>query len=74
MAKKSMTIDEVKKRKIQLEKDVLKLLQEFETETGVRTGYINFDRGETDDVPVPTRGNTGKLRNVDINMELDLIY
>jgi len=76
MAKKSMTIDEVKKAKIKVESDVLKLIKDFEKDTGVRISYINIDRdyGEDAKVSEPSRGKPGAVKNVDMNMDLDLAF
>ena len=40
----AMTIVEVKKAAIDLETAIAKLMQEFETATGMRTGYIDVMR------------------------------
>ena len=78
MAHKSMTIDDVKKRKIQLEKDILKMLQDFEKDTKVYVSYTNFKRKNDRDmetaVDVPTSPKRGPLVNVTVEMDLDLIY
>jgi len=76
MAKNSMTIDEVKKAKIKVESDVLKMIKEFEKDTGTRISYISIDRdyGENEAVSVPSRGKPGPVKNVDMNMDLDLAF
>lgn len=38
------SIDEVKKLKIELESNILKLLQDFENTTSVKLGYIDTER------------------------------
>jgi len=40
----AMTVEEVKKAGIDLETAIAKLMQEFETDTGMRTGYIDVMR------------------------------
>lgn len=76
MAKNSMTIDEVKKAKIKVESDILKMIKDFEVETGTRISYINLDRdyGEEEPIAAPSRGKPGKVKNIDLNMDLDLAY
>lgn len=78
MAKKSMTIEEVKKAKIKLESEILKLMQEFENSTGVKLGYIDTQRkakgNKLETAPEPYEPYKGKISNVNIGMELDAIY
>uniref|UniRef100_A0A6M3X6F8 Uncharacterized protein n=1 Tax=viral metagenome TaxID=1070528 RepID=A0A6M3X6F8_9ZZZZ len=76
MAKKSMTIDEVKKAKIKVESDILKMIKDFENETKVKISHISLDRDYGEDAPIaePSRGKPGAIKNVDLNMELDLLY
>jgi hypothetical protein len=72
---KSPTIDEVKKAKISLEKVILKALQDFEKEYGVRIDYINVQRErEDEDIPEARTSRSGPIKNIEANMELDLIY
>jgi len=70
------TIKEVKKNKMKLEEEILDLIQKFESENGVYAGYINIQREHRDsDVPEPERPEKrGPVKNVEINMDLDLIY
>lgn len=74
MAKKSKTIEEVKKAKIDIEKQVLKIIQDFEKENGVRLSYISIDRERDDREELKPLSEQGPVKNIDINMELDLIY
>ena len=76
MAKNSMTIDEVKKAKIKVESDILKMIKDFEVDTGTRISYINLDRdyGEEEPIAAPSRGKPGAVKNIDLNMDLDLAY
>ena len=72
-----MTIEDVKKAKIKLESDILKMIKDFESDTGVYINYLNMDRkyDEDDQVEnVPSRRRVGKLQNVEASMELDLMY
>lgn len=71
---KSPTIDEVKKAKIKLEKTILEALQGFEKEYGVRIDYLNLQRPSDEDIPEAKSERRGPLKNVEANMELDLIY
>jgi predicted small secreted protein len=74
MAKKNVTIEEVKKAKIQLEKDILKLVKGFESDNGVRISYINMERKRDEKTEAPVDVERGPIINVDANMELDLVY
>jgi len=72
MPKKNLTIEEVKKAKIQLEKDILKLVKDFESDNGVRITYVSLDRkGDTE---TPAELERGPIVDVNANMELDLVY
>jgi hypothetical protein len=73
---KSPTIKEVKKAKIELESAIMKLMQDFEDTNGVFVGYINVQRKHDDrDYAEPERPEKrGPINNVDVNMDLDLIY
>ena len=76
MADKNITIKDVKDKKAKLELDILKLIQNFEKECGVYTSYINVERKRNRDTypeeVSPTK--KGPVKNVEINMDLDLIY
>lgn len=76
MPKKNLTIEEVKKAKIELEQAVLEMVQDFEKTCGVKISYINIDRkrDERETVPEPAVERTGPVVNVTASMELDLIY
>lgn len=78
--KKGMTIEKVKEMKIQLEKEIMALLKDFESDTGVYTGYMNIER-ERDEIDIKEspqsdskRGKPKDILNVDVSMELDLIF
>ena len=76
MAHKSMTIDEVKKRRIKLESDILDLMKSFETDTKIRVGYINVqrkERGIHDECPTIEKFKPGPLKNVDVSIDFDII-
>jgi len=72
MAKKAITIEDVKKAKIDLEEKMLDLAKAFEKDYGVRVTYISLERKYDEDVPT-TREKQGPIINVDVNMDLDLI-
>lgn len=72
-----LTIEDVKKKKIDLEASILKLINDFEDECGVRATYINFERKRDKsykDTVEPAEPRRGPVENVDVNMELDLVY
>jgi len=76
MAKKSMTIKDVKDKKTKLELDILKMVQDFEKECEVYASYISLDR-KRDKETYPEEvspAKKGPVINVDISMDLDLIY
>ena len=76
---KSLTIEEVKKKKIALESGILKLVQAYEDETGAYVSYINFERKKTkraDDrlanTVMPEPEKRGPVENVNVEMRFDL--
>ncbi len=77
---KSLTIDDIKKRKIDLESAILKLVQAYENETGSFVSYINFERKvskgvkevETAHPCTPEPERKGPVENIDVNMRFDL--
>lgn len=71
---KKLTIEDVKKKKIQLEKDILKTIQDFEKECGVKISYISLNRSSESTEAVPEPRREGPIKNVNASMELDLIY
>jgi len=76
MAKKSATIEDVKKAKIGLEKQILDLAKSFEKDYGVKVSYVHFNRKrDEDNMSAPVKeSKPGPIVNVDVNMDLDLIY
>lgn len=75
----SLTVDEIKKKKIKLESDILKLVQAYEKETECFVSYIEFERKNTknaDDklaatcMPEPER--KGPVENINVAMRFDL--
>jgi hypothetical protein len=72
---KKLTIEDVKKKKIELEGAILKLVQGFEKECGVRASYISMDRKrDNETAPEPVAERSGPVENVEVRMELDLVY
>jgi len=73
---KSLTIKEVKENKVKMELEILKLMQNFESDNGVFVGYINVKRKrrETDYAEPEKPEKKGPIKNIEVNMDLDLIY
>jgi hypothetical protein len=79
MASRNITIEDVKKKKIELESSILKLIQGFEKECGVYCSHIHFDRqmdekNSLEAIEPVGPSKRGPIKNVDVNMDLDLIY
>ena len=72
----AMTIDEVKKKKIELESALTKLLKEFEEETGVRTNYFNIERKRPKNEPEIARpiaeSDDGPIINTEVDLRFDI--
>lgn len=73
MSKNNKTIEEVKQAKIKLESSITKLLKTFEKDYGVRTGYFRVERKGDNDRMEPSRKKPGVIKNVEVNMDFDLI-
>jgi len=76
---KSMTIEQVKKAKIELESKILELMRQFEKDTDVKLGYIETQRKHKNSdtkgaLPEPYEPYKGPISNVNVSMELDVIY
>lgn len=77
MAQGSLTIKEVKERKIALETDIMKMVQAFEEETGCRITYLELNRAHPDGgrVAEPAYEYENRpITNVNANMNLDIVY
>lgn len=74
MAKGSMTIKEVKERKVEVELEILGIINDFEDETDVRISYLSLDRGSIEDSKETAVERRGPVKNVELSMELDLLY
>ena len=77
----SLSIDQVKKKRVTLESSVLKLLQDFEKETDTFTGYIDVERKPSkktkksdisNSIAIPEPERDGPLVNVNINLRLEI--
>jgi len=74
----SITIEKVKEKRIKLESDILKLVTNFEKETGTITSYINFSRktalGKESNSPicVPEPEREGPVKNVEVSLRFDI--
>jgi len=73
---KNMTIQKVKERKAKMEEEILALVKSFETDTGVFASHINFVREHnSSDIMEPERVEKNRnIKEVEVNMDLDLIY
>jgi len=73
---KNMTILEVKKRKADLEETILGLVRTFEKDTGVFASHISFERehNSADILESEKVEKNRSLKEVAVNMDLDLIY
>ena len=77
----SLTVEDIKKRKIKLESAILKLVQFFESETDTFVSYMNFERKVSKkvkgndisySVPVPEPERDGPIENVNVEMRFDI--
>ena len=71
-----LTVKEVKKRKADLELKLIDIFKEFEKETGLKVTYFNISRErkkdeEPEEIYEP---HTGPIKDVEINVDLDLVY
>lgn len=68
-----MTIKEVKTRKIKLDEDIMKLVNEFEDETDARISYINLDRKKDQDCKCEEAfdEDRGPVVNINANLNFD---
>lgn len=76
MAKKDLTVEGVKKAKVELEATITKMLQDFEKDYDVKLGYFDIKRkrDKNDDKvccePQSPR-DIKPIETVDINMNID---
>jgi hypothetical protein len=75
MAKGSMTIAEVKKAKADLELEILKMVKAFEKDSGTKVNYLNFKRDyPEEEYPEPIQTKDYPIKDVEISLDLDLVY
>lgn len=75
MAKNSMTILEVKKAKADLEAGMLKMIKAFEKDTGTKVTYFSINRDyPTDKYPEPVKQENYPIKDVEVSLDLDLVY
>ena len=74
--KKSPTIEEVKKAKINLESEILEKIKAFEGTYGVKIRYVDIQREyEGEDSPIPvSRPKDKGVKNVAADMDMELLY
>jgi hypothetical protein len=66
---KSITVKEVKQKKIDFEETILKMVQDFESDTDTHVDNIWFNRSDDDEA---FEEPTGKIKNVEISLRFDL--
>ena len=79
---KGLSVEDVKRKKIDLEKQIFDLLREFEDETKIRVIYVDTIRERVKDKnkdrhtdePVCCGSSRGKLKTVNLNVDLDLLF
>ena len=71
MAGEAITIEEAKKARIALEKQIFDLIKAFEKKYKIKSSYISLDR-KGDEEPIDEE--RGPLNNVNVSMELDVLY
>lgn len=75
---KSLTLKEVKKMKADLEIELVGMLKSFEDDTGLKVTYFDVKRkrkkGETDSPVSVEAGPIGPIKDVNVNVDLDLFY
>lgn len=76
MANKNLTIGEVEKMRSKLNTTIAEAIQEFESETGMRVGYIDTVRkkdkqGTADCCVAPYSEDRGEVVSVNVNMNME---
>ena len=71
MAKKDLTVEELKAKKKELDKRIYDLIKAFEKETGVKIDYIDFER-TWDDEP-KTLSTRPKVTGVSTSFDRSLL-
>jgi hypothetical protein len=74
---KGMTIKEVKTLRTNLEADIMKLVKEFQSATGVQVSYIDMKwqyKGDKNSIAVPVESPEKRtLKDVGVNIDFDAI-
>ena len=76
MANRPMTIEEIKDKKVEVEKAILGLIKKYEEETETRVTYINLRSDDGDDVWSTPHDNIKKrkskgVQDVTLNTTMD---
>ena len=78
MAKKKnkMTLDELKKKKIDFESSLLQQIKDFEKETGLHVNWLNVERsyGDETEAAIPRKENEGKIVNVGVDVQFGELF
>lgn len=75
MADKKLTIADVKKMKVDLEAEILKMIKAFEKDTGVKVTYLNVKRDYPDEkYPDVVETKNYPIKDIELNVDLDLVY
>lgn len=72
MAKKDLTVEELKKKKKELDDSIFKLIKAFEKDTGVKIEYIDFDR-QWHDEPKPKPSSSPTVTGVSTSFDRSLL-
>lgn len=72
---KGMTVKEVKDKRTELEAEIMKLVEAFQEETGVRVSYIDMKwKYQGDEMKsVPESPEKRELKDVSVNLDFDAI-
>lgn len=76
MANKNLTIKEVENMRAKLNTTIAEAIQEFESETGIRVGYIDTVRKRDKEnrsmcEPMPYNDDRGEIVSVNANLNLE---
>ena len=79
MAKKTLTIEDVKEKRTALESGVMKLIEEFEKDTGLKCTYMDIQRKRSKDkngfdMSEEVRPDRGPVENVNINIDFEELF
>ncbi|MGW8178303.1 MAG: hypothetical protein ACWGQW_05995 [bacterium] len=79
MAKKSMTIEEVKESRIALESAIIDLISTFEKDTGLKCTYMDIQRKRPKDkngyeMEEPIGPSRGPVENVNVAIDFEELF